>query len=243
MKQNREVQNRKRVTRMPFKLLLVDDERKVLEFMEPFLLQEGFHTLTAATGKEALQKAKDWKPDLVVLDWMMPEMSGIDVCRELRKMGRMGIIMVTARIEESDKVIGLEVGADDYLTKPFSMRELVARIRSVLRRIEGNEVKEEKLERGDLTLSEAQCRVWKRGEEIQLTPTEFKLLLTLASKPGVVYSRLQLQRAAMEDDFLNDERTTDAHISRIRRKIEDDPSQPVYIKTVYGFGYRFGDGL
>ncbi|MBP1989351.1 response regulator transcription factor [Paenibacillus eucommiae] len=226
---------------MTHSLLLVDDEKKVLEFMEPFLQQEGYHTLTARTGKEALRLAKEVRPSLVILDWMMPEMSGIDVCRELRKLGQMGIIMVTARIEESDKIIGLEVGADDYLTKPFSLRELVARIRAVLRRIEGNESKETTMERGELTISELECRVWKRGMEIQLTPTEFKLLLTLASRPGIVYSRLQLLMTAMEDDILNDERTTDAHISRIRKKIEDDPSMPVYIKTVYGFGYRFGD--
>jgi DNA-binding response OmpR family regulator len=197
--------------------------------------------LTATTGRAAIQIVKEKKPSLVVLDWMMPEMSGIDVCRELRKTSGIGIIMVTARIEESDKIIGLEVGADDYLTKPFSLRELVARIRSVLRRIEGNDKTEQSMERGELTISESQCRVWKRGEEVALTPTEFKLLLTLAARPGIVYSRLQLLQAAAEDDMLNDERTTDAHISRIRKKIEDDPAQPVYIKTVYGFGYRFGD--
>jgi DNA-binding response OmpR family regulator len=226
---------------MPHTLLLVDDEEKVLEFMEPFLRQEGFEIVTAKTGKEALQKAKEVKPSLVVLDWMLPEMSGIEVCRELRKTSRVGIIMVTARTDETDKIIGLEVGADDYITKPFSLRELAARIRSVLRRIEGKENQEEMMQRGELTISEAQCRVWKRGKEITLTPTEFKLLLTLAAKPGVVYSRLQLLQNALDDDFLNDERTVDAHISRLRKKIEDDPSNPVYIQTVYGFGYRFGE--
>jgi len=227
---------------MPHTLLLVDDERKVLEFMEPFLQQEGFLTATATSGRAALAKARELKPSLVVLDWMMPEMSGIDVCRELRRQdGRIGIIMVTARVEETDKVIGLEVGADDYLTKPFSLRELAARIRSVLRRIEGSASAETLIERGDLAISEAECRVWKRGVEIPLTPTEFKLLLTLASRPGIVYSRLQLLMATMDDDTANDERTTDAHISRIRKKLEDDPAKPVYVKTVYGFGYRFGD--
>ncbi|BDG41823.1 response regulator transcription factor [Saccharococcus caldoxylosilyticus] len=226
---------------MPHTLLLVDDEEKVLEFMEPFLRQEGFEIVTAKTGKEALQKAKEVKPSLVVLDWMLPEMSGIEVCRELRKTSRVGIIMVTARTDETDKIIGLEVGADDYITKPFSLRELAARIRSVLRRTEGKENHVEMMQRGELTISEAQCRVWKRGKEITLTPTEFKLLLTLAAKPGVVYSRLQLLQNALDDDFLNDERTVDAHISRLRKKIEDDPSNPVYIQTVYGFGYRFGE--
>lgn len=226
---------------MPHTLLLVDDEEKVLEFMEPFLRQEGFQIITAANGREALQKAKELKPSLVVLDWMLPEMSGIDVCRELRKTGNMGIIMVTARTDETDKVIGLELGADDYLTKPFSLRELAARIRSVLRRLEGHDEASVEMIRGELTISEAQLRVWKRGEEITLTPTEYRLLLTLASKPGIVYSRLQLLQAALVDDILNDERTVDAHISRVRKKIEDDPANPVYIQTVYGFGYRFGD--
>ena len=226
---------------MPHTLLLVDDEEKVLEFMESFLLQEGFQIITAANGREALQKAKQLKPSLVVLDWMLPEMSGIDVCRELRKAGNMGIIMVTARTDETDKIIGLELGADDYLTKPFSLRELAARIRSVLRRLEGHGEASVEMIRGELTISEAQLRVWKRGEEITLTPTEYRLLLTLAAKPGIVYSRLQLLQAALEDDYLNDERTVDAHISRVRKKIEDDPANPVYIQTVYGFGYRFGD--
>jgi DNA-binding response OmpR family regulator len=211
--------------------------------MEPFLRQEGFEIVTAKTGKEALQKAKETNPSLVVLDWMLPEMSGIDVCRELRKTSHVGIIMVTAKTEETDKIIGLEVGADDYITKPFSLRELAARIRSVLRRIEGQDNQEELMKRGDLTISEAQCRVWKRGSEISLTPTEFKLLLTLAAKPGVVYSRLQLLQSIFEDDLFNDERTVDAHISRLRKKIEDDPSRPVYIQTVYGFGYRFGEQI
>ncbi|WP_019004936.1 response regulator transcription factor [Cohnella laeviribosi] len=228
---------------MPHTLLLVDDEEKVIEFMKPYLQAEGFEIITAKTGTEALHIAKLKKPSIVVLDWMLPEMSGIDVCRELRKISRMGIIMVTARTDVTDRIIGLEVGADDYLTKPFALRELVARIRSLLRRMDGRDIARETLERGELTISETQCRVWKRGEEIPLTPTEFKLLLTLAAKPGIVYSRLQLLQAALEDDVLNDERTIDAHISRLRKKIEDDPSNPVYIQTVYGFGYRFGDRL
>lgn len=226
---------------MSHTLLLVDDEEKVLEFMAPFLRQEGFDIVTARTGHEALRKVKETNPSLVVLDWMLPEMSGLDVCRELRTFSRVGIIMVTARTEETDKIIGLELGADDYLAKPFSLRELVARIRSLLRRMEGSEVVQRTMERGDLSISEAQCRVWKHGVEIQLTPTEFKMLLTLAAKPGIVYSRLQLLQAALEDDILNDERTVDAHISKIRKKTEDDPANPVFIQTVYGFGYRFGD--
>lgn len=222
-------------------ILLVDDEEKVLEFMRSFLQSEGFKVVTARTGTEALTKAKETNPVVVVLDWMMPGMSGLDVCRELRKKSRVGIIMVTAKADEMDKVVGLEVGADDYLTKPFSLRELLARIRSVTRRIDGSPSFEEHLVRGDLTISRSQYQVWKRGVEISLTPTEFKLLLTLADKPGIVYSRLQLLKAALEDDLFNEERTVDAHISRLRKKIEDDISNPGYIQTVYGFGYRFGD--
>ncbi|MBB6672922.1 response regulator [Cohnella nanjingensis] len=221
-------------------LLLVDDEPGVIEFMAPFLAEEGFRIVTAATGPEAIRVAARERPSLVVLDWMLPDKSGIEVCGELRRMGPMGIIMVTARTEESDKIVGLEMGADDYLTKPFSLRELAARIRSVLRRIEGREVEPRTIERGELSISEAQRRVWKRGEEVDLTPTEFMLLLTLAAKPGIVYSRLQLLQSALSEDILNDERTVDAHISRIRRKLEDNPAQPSYIETVFGFGYRFG---
>lgn len=226
---------------MTSKILLVDDEEQVIEFMAPFLTGEGYQIITASTGPEALQKAKSEQPALVVLDWMLPGMSGIDVCKELRKLGGMGIIMVTARTEEADKILGLEIGADDYLTKPFSLRELTARIRSVLRRLNVPSSPPETVQYGELSISEAQCRVLKRGEEISLTPTEFKILLTLASRPGIVYSRLQLLQLALEDDILNDERTVDAHISRIRKKIEDDPARPKYLQTVYGFGYRFGD--
>ena len=222
-------------------ILLVDDEPQVIEFMQSFLTGEGYRIVAASSGPEALQIAKSEQPALVVLDWMLPGMSGIDVCKELRKMGAMGIIMVTARTEEADKILGLEVGADDYLTKPFSLRELAARIRSVLRRMNSQSSPPDTLVYQDLSISEAQCRVWKNGEEISLTPTEFKILLTLASRPGIVYSRLQLLQLALEDDILNDERTVDAHISRIRKKIEDDPAHPKYLQTVYGFGYRFGD--
>ncbi|GAA0377353.1 response regulator transcription factor [Bacillus horti] len=228
---------------MLHKLLLVDDESKVLDFMQSFLSLEGFEVLTAQNGIDALNLAKMKKPDLVILDWMMPGMNGIEVCRELRKMGPIGIIMVTAKSEEVDKIIGLEVGADDYITKPFSLRELSARIRSVLRRMDSSIAMNhsETIEWKGLTISEEKRKVLKKGIEVALTPKEFKILLTLATRPGVVYSRLQLLRTALDDEYMNDERTIDAHISHIRKKIEDDPSSPTYIQTVFGFGYRFGD--
>jgi DNA-binding response OmpR family regulator len=217
----------------------------MLEAMADFLRTEGFRIATAATGKEALLAAEAEKPALVVLDWMLPELSGIEVCRELRRSGSCGIIMLTAKVAETDKIVGLEVGADDYMTKPFSLRELAARIRSVLRRIQGTteESQVEVVSRGRLTIVESRRQALKDGRELILTPTEFKLLTALAARPGIVYSRLQLMKAAMEDDFINYERTIDSHISNLRKKIEDDPSDPSYIQTVYGFGYRFGDRL
>ncbi|MDI3256854.1 MAG: response regulator transcription factor [Kyrpidia sp.] len=222
-------------------LLLVDDEPRVLDVMASFLQGEGFRIVTAATGQQALDAFREHRPDLVVLDWMLPEMSGLEVCRRLRQSGNVGIIMVTARTEEADKIVGLEVGADDYITKPFSLRELAARIRSVLRRTQEKTEDSSVLRRGDLTIDEAKFRVWKRDQEIILTPTEFKILLTLASRPGTVYSRLQLLQAAMGETYLNYERTVDTHVSHLRKKIEDDPAEPKYIQTVYGVGYRFGE--
>jgi len=227
-------------------IILVDDEPKVIEFMKPFLELEGFTVFSAQTGPQALQLVRDVNPDLVVLDWMLPGMSGLDICRELRKTSHVGIIMVTARSEEADRIVGLEVGADDYLVKPFSLRELAARIRSVLRRLsvqtsETTDGESAVLHRGELTIDEARFRVWKRGQEVVLTPTEFQMLLILATKPGVVYSRLQLLQSAMGEAYLNYERTIDSHISHLRKKIEGDPANPIYVQTVYGIGYRFGD--
>lgn len=224
-------------------ILLVDDEVKMLEAMASYLQNEGFRIVSATTGKDALTVAKTECPDLVVLDWMLPGMSGIEVCRELRNMGSYGIIMLTAKAEEMDKIIGLEIGADDYMTKPYSLRELAARIRSVLRRIQGKPEEIQTMLRGDLTIIESKCQVMKDGAEIVLTPTEFKLLVNLAAKPGIVFSRLQLMKSAMEDDFINYERTIDSHISNLRKKIENEPAVPKFIQTVFGFGYRFGDKL
>ncbi|MBD2870954.1 response regulator transcription factor [Paenibacillus arenilitoris] len=227
---------------MGIKVLIVEDEIKILSLMESFLASEGYNVVTAKDGKSAVQLFAKEKPDIVILDWMLPQMNGLDTCRELRRLGTPGIIMVTAKSEETDKIVGLEMGADDYLTKPFSLRELSARVRSLLRRMNrtGNDEPGSVLRRGALTINEVSMQVFKGTEELRLTPTEFKLLHLLASKPGRVYSRMQLLQHAFVDEFVVDERTVDSHISKLRRKIEAGSPSSEYIQTVYGFGYRFG---
>jgi DNA-binding response OmpR family regulator len=223
------------------KVLVVDDEPKVIDIIQPYLEREGFEVFTAFTGKEAIRKVEELKPDMVILDWMLPEMSGLDVCRELRKRSKVAIIMLTAKTEVMDRVIGLEVGADDYLTKPFSLHELLARIRSVMRRVRPETAEPQTIIRGELMIDEEKHGVWKNGRKILLTPAEFQILLTLARRPGVVYSRLQLLQAISGDACYSYERSIDSHISHLRKKIEDNPSSPKYIQTVHGVGYRFGD--
>jgi len=226
---------------MKLKVLIVEDEIKIASLMESFLQTEGYDVLTTMDGKTALQLFTKHKPDIVILDWMLPQMNGLDICRQLRQIGAPGIIMVTAKSEETDKIVGLEMGADDYLTKPFSLRELSARIRSLLRRMNRNDNRfSSVLRRGDLTIHEDSLQIFKGDEELHLTPTEFKLLHLLASKPGRVYTRMQLLQHAFEEEFIVDERTVDSHISKLRKKIESDSQSSNYIKTVYGFGYRFG---
>lgn len=222
-------------------ILIVDDEKDVLQFIKDFL-EQTYQVHTARNGTEALQVASDYPIAIAVVDWMMPGISGIDVCRQLRlKSPGLGIILLTARSEESDKIQGLEAGADDYITKPFSLRELAARLQSLKRRLSVDTGESEAITRGVFVISESEYRVWKNGTEVKLTPTEFKLLSILAQRPNVVYSRLQLLEMALRDEWLNDERTVDAHISRLRKKMEDNPSRPRYIQTVFGFGYRFGE--
>ena len=224
-------------------ILLVDDEPKVLEVIKPYLEREGFKVYTTGSGNEVVQLVERHNPMLVILDWMLPEKSGLEICRELRQSSSVGIIMVTARSEETDRVLGLEMGADDYIAKPFSLRELVARVRSVLRRLNEQGESAQTLQRGDVVIDETKHRVWKNDEEIILTPAEFQILVTLATKPGVVYSRLQLLQSTLGDAYLNYERTIDSHISHLRKKIEDDTTNPRYIQTVHGVGYRFGEHL
>lgn len=226
---------------MEEKIVLVDDEKEILEIVSNYLKKEGFNVLTAERGKAGLDLIRRESPDLVLLDWMLPEMSGLEMCKHLRNTSNIPIIMLTARSEEFDRVLGLECGADDYIVKPFSLLELVARIRTVLRRAKGGEKEQMVMIRGEMSIDQASRKVCKRGEEVFLTPTEFKILCMLAARPGVTYSRLQLLKEAMGEEYVNYERSIDTHVFNLRKKIEDNPSEPVYVQTVFGVGYRFGE--
>jgi DNA-binding response OmpR family regulator len=231
-------------------ICIVDDEEKIRSIVRNYLEQEGFAVLEAGDGESALGLLRRADVDLVLLDWMMPGLNGLDVCRKLREFSEVPVIFLTAKSEELDKLLGLELGADDYITKPFSMRELSARIRVVLRRMQkakGNqassEKKQDRLVRGRVTVDLAKHTAFVDGEPVVLTPTEFKLLATLAQAPGRVYSRLQLLEIALGEEYAGYERSIDTHISNLRKKIEKDPGQPKLILTVFGVGYKFGDGL
>ncbi|MBE7556650.1 MAG: response regulator transcription factor [Anaerolineales bacterium] len=222
-------------------ILVVDDEVKILQLARDYLEHAGCIVLTAETGKAALAVARAEKPNLIVLDLGLPDMDGLDVTRALRKESNVPIIMLTARGEESDKLVGLELGADDYLTKPFSPKELIARIRAVLRRAEATPVTEELIRIGQITLDVPRMRVTLDDHLIELTPTEFELLAALARQPGRIFTRSQLLDAVHGVAFESYERAIDAHIKNIRRKLEPDPREPRYILTVYGVGYKFAD--
>jgi DNA-binding response OmpR family regulator len=223
-------------------ILVVDDEPKIVKLVRDYLERAGFGVRIAADGESALSLARTEKPDLVILDLGLPQMDGLDVTRELRKVSNVPVIMLTGRSEESDKLIGLELGADDYLTKPFSPKELVARVRVVLRRVENASAIPEVLHAADLTLDVPRMRVGAEGREIEeLTPTEFSLLAEMVRYPGRVFTRAQLLDAVHGVAFESYERAIDAHIKNIRHKIEPNPSEPRYIITIYGVGYKFTD--
>jgi len=223
------------------RVLVVDDDPGIVKVVRAYLEQAGFEVSVAYDGKKAMQIARNERPDLVILDLMLPEMDGWDVCRALRKESDVPIIMLTARVEESDKLIGLELGADDYVTKPFSPRELVARVRSVLRRVGGMPSRPERLSRGEITIDLSRHSVEVRGEAIDLTPTEFDLLATLMEDPGRAFSRAQLLESVQGYAYEGYERTIDVHVKNLRQKVEADPRNPQHIKTVYGVGYKFED--
>jgi DNA-binding response OmpR family regulator len=224
-------------------ILVVDDEPKILELLHDYLVNAGFAVRLAGDGKAALASIHSDPADLIVLDLGLPEMDGLDVTRQLRKTSSAPIIMLTARADESDKLVGLELGADDYMTKPFSPKELVARVRAIFRRMESySQPGAEVIRVSDLILDLPRMRLTAEGRHLEeLTPTEFELLSVLARQPGRVFTRLQLLDALHGVAFESYERAIDAHIKNIRRKIEPDPRQPRYILTVYGVGYKFTD--
>ncbi len=228
---------------MPRKILVVDDEPKISQLVSDYLERAGYGVQVAHDGKTALSHARTDKPDLIVLDLGLPQMDGLDFKREFRKTSNAPIIMLTARSEESDKLIGLELGADDYITKPFSPKELVARVRVIFRRIDNvTGSASDVIRAADLTLDLQRLRVTAEGREVEeLTPTEFELLAALAAQPGRVFSRAQLLEAIHGVAFESYERAIDAHIKNIRRKIEPTPGEPRYVLTVYGVGYKFAD--
>ena len=223
------------------KILVVDDEPKIIQLTQDYLENAGFSVISAGDGERALAIIQVEKPDLVVLDLGLPGVDGLDVCRSIRKTSSLPIIMLTARDEETDKLVGLELGADDYITKPFSPKELVARVRSVLRRSELAQEEREVIRVGDVTLDLPRMQVTVGDKEIELTATEFQLLQALASQPGRIFTRSQLLNAVHGIAIESYERAIDAHIKNIRRKLEPVPHEPRYIQTVYGVGYRFSD--
>lgn len=225
---------------MAKKILVVDDEMPIAEILKYNLEEEGYQVIVAFNGEEALQKVSSESPDLVILDIMMPQKDGYTTCREIRQKSSIPIIMVTAREDEVDKVLGLELGADDYVTKPFSAREVVARVKAALRRVEMHTVhapKDPALEYGRLVLSPEQAEVAKDGVPVNLTYREFALLQFFLQHPGHVFSREKLLNQVWGYDYVGDERTVDVTIRRIREKIEDDPASPAYICTRRGLGY------
>lgn len=224
---------------MAKKILVVDDKKELRALLKEYLEQEGFTIVQAENGQQALFVARQEKPDLIILDLMMPEMSGFEFMRAYSREADTPIIILTAKLDENDKVLGLELGADDYVTKPFSLRELTARIHAVLRRVEKQEVPQEILRAGDITLDRSGRMVWVADEPVDLTPSEFDLLATLMSTPGRAYTRLELLERLQGSAYEGYERTIDVHIRNLRSKIEPDDSNPRYIETVYGVGYRF----
>lgn len=227
---------------MPKTILVVDDKASVRTLVRDYLTQENFRVVTAESGQQALYVARQEKPDLILLDIMMPEMGGYEFIRLYRKEQNTPIILLTARLEEVDKVLGLELGADDYVTKPFGMRELVARINAVLRRVGQEPSPVEVLRVGEIVLDKGSHEVRVGDRMVNLTPSEFDLMAILMAAPGRVFSRLDLLERLQGTTFEGAARTIDVHIRNLRAKLEPDPSAPRYIETVFGVGYRFHPG-
>jgi len=222
------------------RILIVDDEPNIVNLLQRYLEREGFVVATATDGRTGIQLARSLRPQLVVLDLLLPEIDGLEVCRLLRQESDVYIIMLTARSEETDKIVGLTMGADDYVTKPFSPREMVARIKAVLRRTRRRGVDEpETLRFPQITIDIGRRIVTVHGHELELTALDFDILRTLASQPGLVFTRAQLLERVWGYDYLGDERVVDVHIGLLRKKIEQDPAEPCFVKTVRGVGYKF----
>jgi DNA-binding response OmpR family regulator len=219
-------------------ILIVDDEKRMVSLLQSYLTQEGYRVVTAYNGREALETAHAEKPDLVILDIMMPEMNGYEFMRAHRAETETPIIMLTAKVEDDDKVFGLELGADDYVTKPFKPRELMARVRNILRRTGKNNSKGRALKVHEISLDRDTREVFSGDRAVDLTPSEFDLLAALMSAPGRVFSRLDLLDVIQGIRYEGYERTIDTHVKNLRAKIEEDPRNPKYIETVYGVGYR-----
>ena len=227
---------------MAITILVVDDEPQIVRIVRDYLQHGGYAVLVASDGPSALRTARTGRPDLVVLDLGLPGLNGLDIARALRRDGDVPIIMLTARSDESDKLVGLELGADDYMTKPFSPKELMARIRSVLRRAQGTREAPQVIRPGEgVELDVPKMEATFGGKRVDLTKTEFELLSTMARQPGRVFTRAQLLEAVHGVAFDSYERAIDAHIKNIRRKIEPDPREPRYLQTVFGVGYRFAE--
>lgn len=225
-------------------VLVVDDDRKTVDLIRLYLERDGYRVLSAYDGLKALELARNAHPGMVILDLMLPQVDGLDVCRILREESVVPIIMLTAKSTEEDKLVGLDLGADDYITKPFSPRELVARVRTVLRRASmPQENGPAEVQFGDLVIDFNRHQASLAGLTIHLTPKEFTLLSTLSSQPGRVFTRLELLEQVFGYDYQGFERTVDVHVMNLRKKIERDPTNPRYVQTVYGIGYKFEDGM
>ena len=222
-------------------ILIVEDELDLVQVLRDYLEKAGFQVEAVSNGTAALSTIQHHSPDLVVLDLNLPGMDGLDVARELRRFSEVPVIMITARVDETDKLIGLELGADDYITKPFSPREVVARVRAVLRRSQRDPIKQETIRAGEVHIDRVRHKVEVAGEAVSLTPTEFELLIVLAGQPGRAFTRMQLLEATQGEAYEGYERTIDAHIKNLRAKIEPDPKEPLYIETVFGVGYRLNE--
>ena len=228
---------------MSQKILVVDDELEIVKVVRAYLEQSGFRVITASDGEQALAVFRHEVPDLIVLDLNLPKLDGLDVCRTIRRDSNVPIIMLTARVEETDRLIGLEIGADDYITKPFSPREVVARVRTVLRRATPAPEPSSLITIGALSIDPLKHEVQLQSRSIDLTPSEFNILLIMASQPGRAFSRMDLLDAAQGEAYEGYERSIDVHIKNLRQKLGDEPRDPTYILTVYGVGYKFSDKM